>query len=187
MKVQKEELKVEMLKEKEMKLEKMKVGKTFVSPFGNVVSEDAREGEGQAGDLPHLIVSSNSFFSLKIFHLKGSFTIFLFFVRTHILDSNEVWYSWFWSEGSINALNPKFLGFFFVPRDLVSRRNMGPRMAAQGTSYGGAGDLVSRRQAPRYEVPAAAIRGPCRRHTRSHVAPRYEVPGDKIKIQKFGV
>ena len=25
--------------------------------------------------------------------LKGSFTIFLFFVRTHILDSNEVWYS----------------------------------------------------------------------------------------------
>ena len=26
-------------------------------------------------------------------YLKGSFTIFLFFVRTHILDSNEVWYS----------------------------------------------------------------------------------------------
>ena len=25
--------------------------------------------------------------------LKGSFTIFLFSVRTHILDSNEVWYS----------------------------------------------------------------------------------------------
>ena len=25
--------------------------------------------------------------------LKGSFTIFLFLVRTHILDSNEVWYS----------------------------------------------------------------------------------------------
>ena len=73
MKVQKEELKVEMLKEKEMKLEKMKVGKTFISPFGNVVSEDAREGEGQAGDLPHLIVSSNSFFSLKIFHLTISY------------------------------------------------------------------------------------------------------------------
>ena len=73
MKVQKEELKVEMLKEKEMKLEKMKVGKTFVSPFGNVVSEDAREGEGQAGDLQHLNVSSNSFFSLKIFHLTISY------------------------------------------------------------------------------------------------------------------
>ena len=25
--------------------------------------------------------------------LKGSFTIFLFSVRSHILDSNEVWYS----------------------------------------------------------------------------------------------
>ena len=81
--------------------------------------------------------------------LKGSFTIFLFSVRTHILDSNEVWYSWFWSEGSINALNPKFLDFYFVPRldaairgpcccrDLVSRRQ-GPRIAAAGTSYRGA-------------------------------------------------
>ena len=53
-------------------------------------------------------------------HLKGLFTIFLFSVRTHILDSNGVWYSWFWSEGSINALNPKFWGFYFVPRDLDS-------------------------------------------------------------------
>ena len=26
-------------------------------------------------------------------NLKGSFTFFLFSVRTHILDSNEVWYS----------------------------------------------------------------------------------------------
>ena len=26
-------------------------------------------------------------------HLKGSFTFFLFLVKTHILDSNEVWYS----------------------------------------------------------------------------------------------
>ena len=25
--------------------------------------------------------------------LKGSFTVFLFLVRTHILDSNGVWYS----------------------------------------------------------------------------------------------
>ena len=29
----------------------------------------------------------------KVGGLKGSFTIFLFSVRTHILDSNEVWYS----------------------------------------------------------------------------------------------
>ena len=31
--------------------------------------------------------------STGTFVLKGSFTIFLFSVRTHILDSNEVWYS----------------------------------------------------------------------------------------------
>ena len=66
--------------------------------------------------------------------LKGSFTIFLFSVRIHILDSNEVWYSWFWSEGSINTLNPKFLGFYFVPTvvatcDLISRRQR-PHLAA---------------------------------------------------------
>ena len=40
--------------------------------------------------------------------------------------------------------------------------------------------------APRYEVPCAAIRGPLRRHTRSHVAPRYEVPGDKKKPKNLG-
>ena len=78
--------------------------------------------------------------------LKGSFTIFLFSVRTHILDTNEVWYSRFWSEGSINALNPNFLGFYFVPRDLESRRHMGPRVAAAGTSSGGGRDLEWRRQ-----------------------------------------
>ena len=31
-------------------------------------------------------------------YLKGSFTIFLFSVRSHILNSNGVWYSWFWPE-----------------------------------------------------------------------------------------
>ena len=31
--------------------------------------------------------------TMAIRMLKGSFTIFLFSVRTHILDSNEVWYS----------------------------------------------------------------------------------------------
>ena len=75
----------------------------------------------------------DSHFALTLL-LKGSFTIFLFSVRTHILDSNEVWYSWFWSEGPKNALNPKFLDFYFVPRDLES---------------------------PPYEVPCgAATRGP---------------------------
>ena len=62
--------------------------------------------------------------------LKGSFTIFLFFVRTHILNSNGVWYSWIWLEGPINAQNSTFLGFHFVPRDLDSRRHKGPRLAA---------------------------------------------------------
>ena len=89
--------------------------------------------------LQHSSISSN-------FWLKGLFTIFLFSVRTHILNSNGVWYSWFWSEGPKNALNPKFLGFYFVPRDLDSRRHMGPRLAAPRTSTSGAGDLDSRRQ-----------------------------------------
>ena len=65
--------------------------------------------------------------------LKGLFTIFLFSVKSHILKSNGVWYSWFWPKGPINARNSTFLGFNFVPRDLDSRRHMGPRLAAQGT------------------------------------------------------
>ena len=53
------------------------------------------------------------FHELSWLLLKGSFTTFLFSVRTHILNSYGVWYSWFWSEGPKNALNPKFLGFYF--------------------------------------------------------------------------
>ena len=39
--------------------------------------------------------------------LKGFFTNFLLALKSHILDSNGVWYrhSWFWSEGSINTPN----------------------------------------------------------------------------------
>ena len=37
--------------------------------------------------------------------LKGSFTIFLFLVRSYILNSNGVWYTWFCPEGPINASN----------------------------------------------------------------------------------
>ena len=37
--------------------------------------------------------TSQAITSLTILTLQGSFTIFLFSVRTHILDSNEVWYS----------------------------------------------------------------------------------------------
>ena len=78
--------------------------------------------------------------------LKGSFTIFLFLVRSHILNSNEVWYWWFCPEGPKNASNSRFLGFYFVPRDLDSQRHMGPRLAAQGTLTSSAGDLDSQRQ-----------------------------------------
>ena len=78
-------------------------------------------------------------------NLKGSFTIFLFLVRSHILNSNGVWYSWFCPEGPINASNSKFLVFYFAPRDLDSQRHMGPWLAAQGTLTRSAGDLDSRR------------------------------------------
>ena len=81
--------------------------------------------------------------------LKGLFTIFLFLVRSHILSSNGVWYSWFWPEGPINAPNSIFWGFYFVPRDLDSRRHMGPRLGAQGTLTCGAGDLDSQRHGTR--------------------------------------
>ena len=79
-------------------------------------------------------------------NLKGLFTIFCLLFKSHILGSNGVWYSWFWPEASINTINSTFLGFYFVPRDLDSRRHKGPRLAAQGTSTRGAGDLDSRRQ-----------------------------------------
>ena len=119
--------------------------------------------------------------------LKGLFTIFLFSVKSHILNSNGVWYSWFWPEGPINARNSTFLGFNFVPRDLDSRRHMGPRLAAPRTSTRGAKGPWLKSVAPRVKVPCAASRGPLRRESRSHVAPRVEVPGDKIKTQKCWV
>ena len=43
--------------------------------------------------------------NLSTFILKGSFTIFLFSVRSHILNRNGVWYTWFCPEGPINASN----------------------------------------------------------------------------------
>ena len=92
--------------------------------------------------------------------LKGSFTIFLFLVRSHILNSNGMWYSWFCPEGSINGQNSTFLGFHFVPRDLDSRRNKGPGLTAQGTWTRGAGDLDSRRHGTLTQINGAASRGP---------------------------
>ena len=118
--------------------------------------------------------------------LKGSFTFFLFSVRTHILNSNGVWTTpcGIADFGRRGLKRPKsqIFGFLFcpqgprlaAPRDLDSRRHHGitiviPRWRRQSRSLG------------------AATRGPCRRHSRSHVAPRLEVPGDKIKTQKIGI
>ena len=68
------------------------------------------------------------------------------------------------------------MDFYFVPRDLVSRRHMGPRMAAAGTSYRGAKgpriaaprDLVSRRH---LGITIKLIKFCC--HTRYPLMTRY--------------
>ena len=53
--------------------------------------------------------------------------------------------------------NKTFLSYlilsYFVPRDLDSRCHMGPRLAAQGTSTRGAGDLDSRKHCQRHNGP----------------------------------
>ena len=54
-------------------------------------------------------------FSSPLKTLKGVVPQF-FVIKSHILDSNGVWYWLFWSEGSINWQNVKIL----VP-DLISR------------------------------------------------------------------
>ena len=54
--------------------------------------------------------------------LKGLFTIFFLSLKSHILDTNGVWYSWFWSEGSVNSPNSKKI----VPRGFDLQRHMGP-------------------------------------------------------------
>ena len=103
------------------------------------------------------------------FNLKGIVHyFFLLSFKSHILDSNGVWYIWFWPEGSKNAQNSKFLGFNFVPRDLDSRRHMVPRLEAQGTSTRCAGDLDSRRHGTLTQIYGAASQGPIwRRKSRS--------------------
>ena len=116
---------------------------------------------------------NRTFGSLYQCALKGSFTIFLFSVRSCILNSNGVWYNWFWPEGPKNAPNSIFGGFKFAPRDLDSQRHMGPRLAAQGTLTRSAGDLDSQRRGPRLAAP---VKVPWRCESRS--------PGDKIKTPK---
>ena len=118
-----------------------------------------------------LYVYNNAVFERNI--LKGLFTIFCLSFKSHILDSNGVWYSWFWPEGSINAQNSTFLGFHFVPRDLDSRRR-GPRLAAPliwvkvpfGAASRGPGHKI---QTQKFWVPAKIS------YTTPHYYPKYEI------------
>ena len=51
--------------------------------------------------LPHGLLYTNILLTTGLRYTNKFKGIFLFSVRTHILDSNEVWYSWYsWSEGS---------------------------------------------------------------------------------------
>ena len=130
---------------------------------------DAQWGQHSSREGDRARDVQSGFWESKKVDLKGSFTIFLFSVRSHILNSNGVWYWWFCPEGPKNAQNSRFLGFYFVPR--------GPWLAApHGTSTRGAGDLDSQRRGPRLAAPRDLN---WRRESRS--------PGDKIKTQKSWV
>ena len=59
--------------------------------------------------------------------------------KSHILDSNGVWYSSFLSEGSKNHRNLKNLVSKFVPRGFEARRTWGFEAQHHGVSRGGAG------------------------------------------------
>ena len=65
--------------------------------------------------------------------------------KSHILDSNGVWYSSFWSEGPKNHRNLKILVSNFVPRGFEARRTWGFEAQRDGVWRGGAG--VSRHSA----------------------------------------
>merc|ERR1711911_468763 len=77
--------------------------------------------------------------------LKGSSTKNFLSPKSHILDSNGVWYSSFWSEGPKNHRKLKILVSKFVPSGFEARRTWGFEARRHGVSRGGAG--VSRRGA----------------------------------------
>ena len=56
--------------------------------------------------------------------------------KPHILDSNGLWYSTFWSEGPKNHRNLKILVSYFVPRGFEAQRDGVWRGGAMG--FGGA-------------------------------------------------
>ena len=56
--------------------------------------------------------------------------------KSHILDSNGVWYSSFWSEGPKNHRNLKILVSKFVPRGFEAQRTWGFEAQHHGVSRG---------------------------------------------------
>ena len=56
--------------------------------------------------------------------------------KSHILDSNGVWYSSFWLEGPKNHLNLKILVLKFFPRDLKGQRILDFQGRRSGTLRG---------------------------------------------------
>ena len=63
--------------------------------------------------------SAVAFLKKITFSLKGLFTNFFLSFKSHFLDSNGVWHSWFWPEGSINAQNSKILVLILSPGTLT--------------------------------------------------------------------
>merc|ERR1711923_475583 len=77
--------------------------------------------------------------------------------KSHILDSNGVWYNSFWSEGPKNHRNLKILVSKFVPRGFEARRTWGFEAQRHGVSRGGAG--VSRGSVKGFRGAAQGFRG----------------------------
>ena len=69
-------------------------------------------------------------------HWRDRPTICFLSIKSHILDSNGVWYCSFWSEGSMNPLNMNIWVLDFVPRDLARPRTWYIKWRRGGISNG---------------------------------------------------
>merc|ERR1711911_191172 len=104
--------------------------------------------------------------------LKGSSTKNFLSPKSHILDSNGVWYSSFWSEGPKNHRNLKILVSNFVPRGL--RRGEVP------SDYQGPRGTAPNDKSLKSFISGAAPRNPMAPPLETPGAPRLKTPGDKI-------
>ena len=86
----------------------------------------------------------------------GSSTKKILSPKSHILDSNGLWYSSFWSVVPKNHQNLKILVSKFVPRGFEARRTWGFEAQRHGVSRGGAG--VSRGSAKGFRGAAPLIK-----------------------------